>query len=267
MFRMNRDAKQESGDRQRLQEPAQETPPVGRTVPQSNQAAGYAPQAESAASSSEAYGDRPSASATRAYTDHDNLARAIKDGVIGGFVGATTALTGEANFKGMLRVDGHLSGRVNSEKGTLIVSGGGKVDAEVNVAVAKINGTVNGNVNTTERLELGRTARVVGNIQTPELVIEQGAIFEGSCHMMQRSASVAAAPQPAQQSQPPQQRPAPEKSPAGVGNGKQQQASDNRLKNGAGEKGGTGVGNVTASAAAIVSSARTTSGGENSATT
>ncbi len=134
-------------------------------------------------------GESAAGRAGGATTEHENLARAIKDGVVGGFVGNTTALTGEATFKGMLRVDGRLAGRVNSEKGTLIVSSGGQMDAEINVAVAKINGTINGDINTTERLELGRTARVVGNIQTPELIIEQGAIFEGSCHMTQRAAA------------------------------------------------------------------------------
>jgi len=94
-------------------------------------------------------------------------------------------LTGEATFKGMLRVDGHLSGRVNSQDGTLIVSSNGQVDANVEVAVAQIYGTVNGDVIATKRIEMGRVARVTGNIQTPALVIENGAIFEGSCRMVQ----------------------------------------------------------------------------------
>ena len=51
---------------------------------------------------------------TKAYTESDALARDIKEGNLSGFVGNGTTLTGEANFKGMLRVDGHLSGRVSS---------------------------------------------------------------------------------------------------------------------------------------------------------
>jgi cytoskeletal protein CcmA (bactofilin family) len=85
----------------------------------------------------------------------------------------------------MLRVDGHLSGRVSSQDGTLIVSSGGQVDADIEVSVAQIYGTVNGDVTASKRIELGRVARVTGNIQTPALVIEQGAIFEGSCRMQQ----------------------------------------------------------------------------------
>src|SRR5205085_9000449 len=102
-----------------------------------------------------------------------------------GFVGNGTALTGEASFKGMLRVDGTLSGRVSSEDGTLIVSTGGRVEANVEVAVAQSYGTVNGDITASKRIEMGRVAKVTCNIQTPALVIESGAIFEGSCRMVQ----------------------------------------------------------------------------------
>ena len=122
---------------------------------------------------------------TRAVAETETLAREIKDGTMSGFVGGGTTLSGEANFKGMLRIDGHLTGRISSEKGTLIVSSGGHVDANIAVATAKINGIVNGDIIATERLEFGRTAQVHGNIQTPVLLIEQGAVFEGNCRMRQ----------------------------------------------------------------------------------
>ena len=89
-----------------------------------------------------------------------------------------------------MRVDGHLSGRVSSTSGTLIVGANGKVDANIEVAVAVIHGTINGDIIATQRLELGRAAKVNGNIQTPSLIIEQGAVFEGTCKMAQMSAAV-----------------------------------------------------------------------------
>jgi cytoskeletal protein CcmA (bactofilin family) len=42
----------------------------------------------------------------------------------------------------------------------------------------------------TERIQLGRTARVIGNIQTPRLVLEDGAILEGSCAMLKAKEAV-----------------------------------------------------------------------------
>src|ERR1051326_1047674 len=122
---------------------------------------------------------------SRAVTESESLARDIKEGTLTGFVGNGTTLTGEANFKGMLRVDGALSGRVSSADGTLIVSTNGRVDANVEVAVAQIFGTVNGDITASKRIEMGRVAKVTGNIQTPALVIENGAVFEGSCRMVQ----------------------------------------------------------------------------------
>ncbi len=120
---------------------------------------------------------------SRAVTESESLARDIKEGTLTGFVGNGTTLTGEASFKGMLRVDGGLSGRVSSQDGTLIVSTNGRVDANVEVAVAQIYGTVNGDIVATKRIEMGRVAKVTGNIQTPALVIEQGAMFEGNCRL------------------------------------------------------------------------------------
>lgn len=127
--------------------------------------------------------DTASSSTTHAVMESESLAREIKDGSMSGFVGGGTTLSGEVAFKGMLRVDGHMTGSILSEKGTLIVSSGGRVDADIKVAVAKINGTVHGDVVASERLELGRTAQVYGDIFTTALIIEQGAIFEGSCRM------------------------------------------------------------------------------------
>jgi cytoskeletal protein CcmA (bactofilin family) len=115
--------------------------------------------------------------------ESESLAREIKDGSMSGFVGGGTTLAGEVAFKGMLRVDGHLTGTILSEKGTLIVSSGGRVDANINVATGKINGSIHGDIIATERLELGRTAQVHGDIFTPVLIIEQGAVFEGNCRM------------------------------------------------------------------------------------
>ena len=124
------------------------------------------------------------AAGSRAVTDSESMARDIKEGRLSGFVGHGTMLTGETVFQAMLRVDGHLVGTVSSESGTLIVGTNGKVDANVSVSAAMINGTVNGDVSASEKIQLGRTARVIGNIQTPRLTIEDGAVLEGGCTMM-----------------------------------------------------------------------------------
>ena len=89
-------------------------------------------------------------------------------------MGSGTVVTGEANFKALMRVDGHLSGRISSTTGTLIVGANGKVDANIEVAIAMIHGTVNGDIIATQRLELGRAPSSTEH-PTASLVIEPGA--------------------------------------------------------------------------------------------
>jgi cytoskeletal protein CcmA (bactofilin family) len=156
---------------------------------QSNETPQYQPQQPTAAPAN-AYSYQPEAVHSRgAMTESESIARDIKDGRLSGYVGTGTTLTGETNFQAMLRVDGHLTGRVISDNGTLIVGSGGQVDADVLVSSATIGGIVNGDIVATEKVELGRTARVIGNIQTPRLMIEDGAIFEGSCSMLKAKES------------------------------------------------------------------------------
>lgn len=99
-----------------------------------------------------------------------------------GFIGDVTQFTGEVRFKSMLRIDGHFSGRVNSLEGTLIVSDGAQItEAVIEVAVAKINGTVEGHIRASKELVLGRSASVTGEIVSPALSVEEGALLNASC--------------------------------------------------------------------------------------
>ena len=155
-----------------------------------NQPDDYANRGYSPYQNNESYRPAPEASASsKALTESETIAREIKDGSLSGFVGSGTVITGESSFKSMLRVDGRFSGRINSTGGTLIVGSGGQVDANIEVAVATVHGIVNGDIIASDRVELGRAAKLTGNIQTPSLVIEQGAVFEGSCKMTQAKAA------------------------------------------------------------------------------
>ena len=98
-----------------------------------------------------------------------------------GFVGDVLEFTGVVRFKSMLRIDGNFCGNVNSSDGTLIVSMGAQVtDTVINVAVAKINGIVRGDINASSGVVLGRTANVTGKITAPTIAVEQGALFNGT---------------------------------------------------------------------------------------
>lgn len=92
--------------------------------------------------------------------------------------------SGEITFRDMVRVNGHIAGTVYSQKGTLIVDLGATLDANVDVAVAVIGGTVTGDIVAHERVEIGPGAKIYGNIWTRSIEIKNGAIFEGVCTMI-----------------------------------------------------------------------------------
>jgi cytoskeletal protein CcmA (bactofilin family) len=222
---MGRSPKAEPNEPRAAESPSAPTQPLSPQPPQATPAQTYQPQP--AAQAYEPAARPASAAATtpstpRAVTESEALARDLREGVVSGFVGAGTVVSGDAEFKGMLRIDGRFTGRVRSEKGSLIVSAGGVVEANIEVASAKINGTVNGDINATGRIEFGRSARVRGNIQTPALIIEEGAIFEGSCRMQSQPkpeparAPKAEAPRGAAPAEP--KPPAPKPAPAPAAN-------------------------------------------------
>jgi len=122
------------------------------------------------------------------------------DGIISGNLGATGSavivkqrprhsepapeLDGELSFKDMLRVNGHIAGKVFSFKGTLIVDASARVDADIDVKVCVISGVVNGDVVAHERVELGPEAIINGNIATRGIKMKPGAVFHGDCRML-----------------------------------------------------------------------------------
>jgi cytoskeletal protein CcmA (bactofilin family) len=101
------------------------------------------------------------------------------------FFGSDPELDGEISFRDMLRVNGHIAGSVCSKKGTLIVDARALIDANVEVSVAIIDGTVNGDVVAHQKVELGPAAKIHGNIWTRSLSIQNGAIFDGVCQMIE----------------------------------------------------------------------------------
>ena len=229
MLRMGRSPKVESNEPVPAQAPPAQPPqPQAPPAPQAYQTQTPAHAYEQTARPAQPAAAAATPSSPRAVTESEALARDLREGVVSGFVGAGTVVSGDAEFKGMLRIDGRFTGRVRSEKGSLIVSAGGVVEANVEVASAKINGTVNGDITATGRVEFGRSARVRGNIQTPALVIEEGAVFEGDCRMQPQPKPEAAktpkveAPRPSAaattQPKPPSAKPNVQPTPVPAGN-------------------------------------------------
>jgi cytoskeletal protein CcmA (bactofilin family) len=87
----------------------------------------------------------------------------------------------EVTFEGVLHFNGHSIGNINSPEGTLVLTKRGRIEADINVGIAVINGSVTGNITAGERVLLDSNARVSGKIITPLLSVRIGAIFAGDC--------------------------------------------------------------------------------------
>lgn len=99
-------------------------------------------------------------------------------------IGRDTQLKGTISAVGTVRVDGQVEGEIIA-KGDVVVGETGLVKAKLQARNATIAGTVHGNAEVSDKLELAPTAKLYGDIKTGVLIIGEGAIFKGACEMRQ----------------------------------------------------------------------------------
>lgn len=100
------------------------------------------------------------------------------------FLGEGTEFKGVLSFQGTVRVDGHVEGEVVGDD-LLIVGEPGFLKAEVEVGTVVNSGRIVGNIRAKKRVELLAASVVSGNITTPSLIISEGAVFNGTCLMVE----------------------------------------------------------------------------------
>ena len=108
-------------------------------------------------------------------------------------IGTKTIFEGILISNESICIEGTVKGKVEC-RGSVVVGQGGKVKADIIAENAFIGGQVSGNITTKNRLEITSTGRVKGNIETSSLVISEGVVFEGSCHMTSDKSSAPNAP-------------------------------------------------------------------------
>lgn len=97
-------------------------------------------------------------------------------------IGAGTRIIGDVQFSGGFHVDGHVKGNVDAPPdsgATLSVSDSGVVEGSVAVPNVILNGTVKGDILAHDRVELGATAKVSGNVYYALIEMEMGAEING----------------------------------------------------------------------------------------
>lgn len=97
-------------------------------------------------------------------------------------IGKGTNLVGDIETFGNIRIDGRVKGNITS-KSKLVLGDSSFIDGNVLAQNAEIEGEVTGRVEVTELLILKPTAKISGDIITTKMIVETGAVFNGSCKM------------------------------------------------------------------------------------
>jgi cytoskeletal protein CcmA (bactofilin family) len=93
-----------------------------------------------------------------------------------------TDITGDIKSSGDIRIDGSLTGNLNT-KGKVVIGTTGKVKGEVNCKNSEVAGLIEGKITVGQLLNLKASSKIHGDIVTLKLSIEPGAIFSGNCKM------------------------------------------------------------------------------------
>ncbi len=107
---------------------------------------------------------------------------------ISSILGSDCKFTGDVDAKGSIRVDGVFEGKIMSSD-TVIVGKGGTVKGEIHATHAVISGTVEGNIFAKKKVKLESGSKLIGDVESISLVIEDGVFFEGHSKMRKEAES------------------------------------------------------------------------------
>jgi len=98
------------------------------------------------------------------------------------YLGSDALFRGTLTFEGTVRIDGKFEGQVKTND-TLVIGETGDMKADVNVGTLVCKGKLNGAVVASKKIEMHPASKITGNIQTPALSIELGAVLDGHLKM------------------------------------------------------------------------------------
>ena len=95
-------------------------------------------------------------------------------------IGKSVVIKGQIYSREDLVIDGEVEGSVEANENKIVVGPNGKVSAGVKAREVVVHGAIRGNVEAGEKIDIRREAKLVGDIKTQRIVIEDGAYFKGS---------------------------------------------------------------------------------------
>jgi len=101
---------------------------------------------------------------------------------IGTVIASDIKFSGTLKFKSSLKIKGSFQGKVETD-GTLIIGDEAAVSAEITASIVSISGKCQGKIKASKLIEIFEHSNMSGDIVTPDLYIENGAKFNGTCIM------------------------------------------------------------------------------------
>jgi cytoskeletal protein CcmA (bactofilin family) len=98
------------------------------------------------------------------------------------FLGKGAEFNGKLMFNGSVRIDGDFKGIIFGS-GTLVIGEGAELEADIRVDSVLVSGEVRGQIDVKKQIRIYSTGKVSGDLNTPLFSVEEGAFFEGTCHM------------------------------------------------------------------------------------
>ena len=112
----------------------------------------------------------------------------------GALIGKSVVIKGQLFSREDLTIDGEVEGTVELPEHRLTVGQNGKVLAGITARELVVMGTIHGNVQTSDKLEIRKEAKLVGDIKTARIVIEDGAYFKGNIDIVRTEVQRGAVP-------------------------------------------------------------------------
>ena len=97
-------------------------------------------------------------------------------------LGSNALFKGELTFKDTLCIDGEFEGKLTTS-GMLIVAEQGSILADIETGTVICKGKIRGNIIASQKVEIHSTGKILGDVHTPALMIELGAVFKGKSNM------------------------------------------------------------------------------------
>jgi cytoskeletal protein CcmA (bactofilin family) len=110
-------------------------------------------------------------------------------------IGKSITIKGDLSGNEDLQIDGNVEGRIDLPNNQLTIGAEGRVKAEVHAKAVIVVGHVTGNVSAVDRIQVEATGIVDGDVKAPRLVIQEGAMLNGSVEMSGGKAGAKTQPQ------------------------------------------------------------------------